>query len=970
MNKKFLSAILFGALMVTSTGTFVSCKDYDEDIENLQTQIDKLATKDELTSQVATLNAALSAAASTANEAVAKATAAETAAKAAGDEAAAAKAVADKAAAEAEAAAIAALQEELAAAKAELEEMLNGGLGESEDALTAMNKTVKAIETKVEALIGEVTGMVTSVALWTADHNADDAHSWNVDFDKECGDHFLSFAKIQEKDNVFPAKEGVANKQYTFKSTNSVTYTDEIIVRVSPTNATLVPENIALINSKGEDLSDLVYVEDVEPYNELLTFSRATPNNGLWKVTFKLKEGYDVDAFADAVTVKENKVVKDVRFAVAVTNTAVEEGNAARRVISGYELGVEATDGNIANNWFLVNGTSINEIHNRYYAAEDGTSTRKVKELVWFDDAKPAVAPILEGKDVNAADRYNNYDNRQYNSILPVVKGEPIKIQIDWNEDKNMPNNKIKGFYVTLDSEFAVESVPSEINAWNSYEYENVGTAKQAATLIDGNEGTITIKDMNNVEGDIIGFRVYAVNLDGTLLDPDGRAFYVVVGDQVAQASIQGTVVANALNVSTDFIDVTGKFVDCNSANGWLVSENNPVYAGQHVSDTYFEVLFFDKDKKELSNPSSAVKYVKLVVNNVARLINDETYTQTLELRKFTSSYGASYDTFTPWESSFVDYTVPLAKITVQLTKVMPTEFPENFAFRPKQEVEDGSGKFVAYMIPEYGYSVATMSANGIKDLNNVFYGLDDNYSFVFGTSTKDADGNNVSLPAVTYNPSFEANPTEEMYYPLWINQNPNKYIDNTTWHSVAASYLYKGVSTYWSASDEKWYVGVNWAVDYNKTLEAKYACWHDASAFAWGTYKVTDGKTEVVKSYKPSLQWTAEGNVLTSKYEHIISTNSYNNDYFGLNLDKLINTNQWLKIKEGSVKLTVSGQVNPYFEPKMEGSVITFTQKNTQVDAAPVADHDENLEFTVIDAFGHEKAISLAVTIKAPEKK
>ena len=41
MNKKFLSAILFGALMVTSTGTFVSCKDYDDDLENLQTQIDK-----------------------------------------------------------------------------------------------------------------------------------------------------------------------------------------------------------------------------------------------------------------------------------------------------------------------------------------------------------------------------------------------------------------------------------------------------------------------------------------------------------------------------------------------------------------------------------------------------------------------------------------------------------------------------------------------------------------------------------------------------------------------------------------------------------------------------------------------------------------------------------------------------------------------------------------------------------------
>ena len=35
MNKKFLSAVLFGALMVSSTGTFVSCKDYDDDVTEL-----------------------------------------------------------------------------------------------------------------------------------------------------------------------------------------------------------------------------------------------------------------------------------------------------------------------------------------------------------------------------------------------------------------------------------------------------------------------------------------------------------------------------------------------------------------------------------------------------------------------------------------------------------------------------------------------------------------------------------------------------------------------------------------------------------------------------------------------------------------------------------------------------------------------------------------------------------------------
>ena len=39
MNKKFLSAILFGALMVSSTGTFVSCKDYDDDIDGINKEL-------------------------------------------------------------------------------------------------------------------------------------------------------------------------------------------------------------------------------------------------------------------------------------------------------------------------------------------------------------------------------------------------------------------------------------------------------------------------------------------------------------------------------------------------------------------------------------------------------------------------------------------------------------------------------------------------------------------------------------------------------------------------------------------------------------------------------------------------------------------------------------------------------------------------------------------------------------------
>ena len=45
MNKKFLSAMLFGAFTIAATSTFVSCKDYDDDINNLQAQITSNAQK-------------------------------------------------------------------------------------------------------------------------------------------------------------------------------------------------------------------------------------------------------------------------------------------------------------------------------------------------------------------------------------------------------------------------------------------------------------------------------------------------------------------------------------------------------------------------------------------------------------------------------------------------------------------------------------------------------------------------------------------------------------------------------------------------------------------------------------------------------------------------------------------------------------------------------------------------------------
>ena len=113
----------------------------------------------------------------------------------------------------------------------------------------------------------------------------------------------------------------------------------------------------------------------------------------------------------------------------------------------------------------------------------------------------------------------------------------------------------IRGFFVTMDQHFAIESDNSEMNAWPTYITKNVakypyetinGVTKiksddqamldmfeQGITLQEGNKGTIWLKDARNLaDGDVVGFRVHAVNLDGTFTDPDGRAFYVQVGNK------------------------------------------------------------------------------------------------------------------------------------------------------------------------------------------------------------------------------------------------------------------------------------------------------------------------------------------------------------------------------------------------------------------------------------------------------
>ena len=158
MNKKFLNAVLFGALIASSAGTFTSCKDYDDDIKSLQEQIDKSgSTVGDLQTQLTTLKTAAEAAqaaADAAKTAAAEAKTAAEAAKTAGDQAAADAATAKALAEEAKAAASQAKADAIAEAAKQVEALrvsLQSAIDQKVD-LTVYEAAVKALGAQIEGI--------------------------------------------------------------------------------------------------------------------------------------------------------------------------------------------------------------------------------------------------------------------------------------------------------------------------------------------------------------------------------------------------------------------------------------------------------------------------------------------------------------------------------------------------------------------------------------------------------------------------------------------------------------------------------------------------------------------------------------------------------------------------------------------------------------------------------------------------
>lgn len=881
MKRKYFSALLMGALTIASVSTFTSCKDYDDDIDNLQSQIDKAG----LQSDIDALKTQLQDAASTAS---------------------AAKTTAESALAKANDAAV----------KADVEKAI-------QKVEVTANKAATDVATAISnAANAQTTADGAQKAADAAAKAAKDAQKQADQAVKDAAAAATTANAAAKQADFEKALERIGNLETSRvtadKLDEKLTQLKEELLGADGDKETIGSLTVKVNAYKGavEELySAVTSVELVETYSGVNGFtSNWNTTNGITPLTVEMLHGLisDDSKFGD-----ENGNEKAILYAVAINNTVDSKAEAAadRYVVSTYDVNPTYNKFVPSNDFtFKVGGKDVSEIHNRWTGYEivgenSNFSSDKNPELAWANDA--AAEPVLEGEKKNVENanyRSHRSDVRYWNSLLQVEVGKPFSI----TDLKTSDNTAADYYYVVLDKDNAIESGVSELNAWKNYEIDNLNKVVPASENL-----TLTIQT-EAANHDIIGFRVYAVNKDGKLLDPDGKAFYVVVGENYTSGIVGNLDAVNKITEKKDFSPVDGV-----SYGPWeLVADNNACPLSEKP---VFAAVYYDKDGNETTNMSEVTK-IAFKVNNPALIADGATVSLKSTLRKYT-------------DNNFYE----VGTVTATYIKVLPKAFPADITFRPAQETGKGTGYFIAYMTPENGYTVTNKSVYGSVDLNNVFYNLDDNVSFEIADAAKDANDKLTSVRADKAN-NFIAKVAAK------------DFINSTTKHAITAKYNYGEISLVKNNKTGQW-EKKPCSVDYGKSLSVTFACWHSASSYSW--------------KEQPALQWKATANVIKTDIKNIAVKNTYNNDFFGGTFAQLL-TNKYLEVKAGSAHLTYEGQVDPYFTVEVDATngQFIFTQTGIQAENAPTVDHTENLEFVVVDAYGHEVPQSFKVTIKRPASK
>ena len=1097
MNKKFLSAVLFGALMVSSTGTFVSCKDYDDDIEELWGAVN--GGKEDLSKKVSALETSVSDLQSAQTKLEAEIAAAK-------KEAADAKA----AALQAEKNAIEAAKAEIAKVKEELVKMIQNNQGASEEDIKAIESEIATIKgditaltaaykgadaeildklSKVEGVLGEritnleadvktnkevigklqsalklqqdaldaykeATGKelgdvktkleacekavealqgfdvaetkaaieqlkndykkiaeeitkintnldvlssaiytgVTHVSLVNSESNNQGKDKWNLDFES---------VLIQK--NIFGDEwtldKTIANK-LEFKGGTQDQKSAKFLIRVSPTNANLDASMISLQDSKGEKL-DIVEVKNITPYDELLTGTRGISKGGLWVVEVALKN-YDEDSFNAAAT---NKDGKKVLYAVAVDNTKEDETAMGKRnIISTYDLTLEHGNFDPSEKLnFFVDDTNVNDINNRYtfesksITGEVESGSTPAKEYKWTGNALTEAfdknGNVLKDKDGNfvAKEEENQApetgDNRSNMQAYPAVQNKAITISLKEknNEGKWVAAEKVKAMYVTFDKKAnAVESAPSEWNAWNSYKYEGLNT------VVEGTTATIKISPNEDQEiiNDFIGFRVYAVNLDGTLVDPDGRAFYVKLGEAgVEIPSIETKVIATTVDAESGAVELSKE--DVAKLKGLKIASyewaadglGDKVNGVTHIKANGFQVTLTAgtaviatgsevvdgilEGKQDVTIPTNINKatIVTKFNENLGLVLNDTKLNGTLTLKN---------------ADGFV-----LATIKVSAEKVLPTAEPAEHKFTAKDN-QIVNGVYNCFLIPsqydmdgtitwdaQNGWGVTGTASEGTMNMENVFNGWKNDFD---GNSV--TSGYRIVLANTKYN-----NDTKDYTDEAEFGKNvtiTNKLINSETKHATDVEYVYAGVSAY--VDNNKVLINQNHAVKAYDSFNTVYNCYMHKPVHTWrwieaadkgyivkdGIWYSADGKVSKEDEMPKTSAVYAEENFEVNCAD-IFGVNTYNSTKYGVDMTKL----NLKEIRVVDAKITSNGSkdedyfVRDHSQNSQDWGNQTIKFRKNSSSTNPTADVASTLTVVYVDMYGHVQTAEVGFTVK-----
>ena len=907
-----------GVLTLSSVSTFTSCKDYDDDINSLQEQVNKAA----LSSDVEALKTQVNNAATSAQNAATKAEEALTKAGANATEIATVKALAtkngtdvakaltDAANAATDAANAATAASNAATAATAAQDSANAALtkiagldkelkklalnAQSHVTATQLNKSLDSLAQVINEATSDSIANLTKIvngykgginALYTAVTEVSLMGSWNsIDGNSifngqsnlwfqtgTIGANYTFGAK--EKDDL--EGEHSADPKKSYVKGASINFPSEFLVRINPVNAKITPDMIKLIDSKGNDLNKLVKVVDVEKYDNLLTRASET---GLWTVKVQLQDGVKPENVAQTAENGQN-----ILYAVAVNNTASQAETvadaASRYVVSTYDL-------------------TVNGAYNYVGANDLGAVKVKAESKNWktLDELKPT------GSD-----------------LVYAANGENILVSFE-----NVAN--ADRFYVVRDDKHAGESDASELNAWNSYEYNNLN--KVVAVENGNGKATLNIK-INGQVGDEVQFRIFAVNYDGTLVEQNGRPFRVYVGAESTTTSVAGNLVATGKQkMETEWLPITGSLKN----GGSLPATVQVIVNGVKINAS----VQYAKDKD--GNPAADNSKIKFAKFSVAPG----------DLTKWADGATAT-GTIKDGEN------VTVNTISVSLTKVMPTAEATKALMNYKwKDNQLNNGVYTAYLYPAADAWTTENVATGYKDMNQAINGLNTNFVISFANAALKAENGK----------NYYKNALDVTATPWKVNVSNAKddagvaLIDNETKHETTISYNYGKISSV--KPNEDYTVTV-------ETVQTVFACPLNTAAqtYAWAQVPAVYGTNgQVVTPAKDVnvLTYGSEETVIPNIFKCLVAHNSFDNTVFGGKLSERYN--KYVKIE---AKLISNGsKLEDYYTATVTNGVITFHKQSAATN--PTADVASTLVLTMTDAFGHKNVYKLPFTVKRAE--